>query len=178
MSHAIITKYIPQTNTKPARIMAKAEGVAALIILYSEAEDIALGRAEHKQGEATGGYSQQDVYKWAAEALCKCMGWSGDLIGGGLPDQSGYCFVFAPPENAIIRNLESQVKVQAKIIKSLEVESAELVATMENVLGEFVHVPGDIEGNKARTTAARIIGGPRAALARAMEAIDRAKAAR
>lgn len=175
---AIITKYIPPTNTKSARIKAKAEGVPALIISYSAAEDTALGRADHKQGERTGGYSQQDVYKGAAEALCKRMGWAGDLIGGGLPDQSGYCFVFAPPENLIIRNLESQVKVQAKIIKSLEVESAELVATMENVLNEFIHVPGDIEGNKARTTAARIIGGPRAALARAREAIEKAKAAR
>jgi hypothetical protein len=164
---AITTKYIPPTNTKPALIKAKAKGVAPLIMSYSTAEDLAGNRG-----------GTEAAHKAAALALRDRMDWAGDLIGGGLPDQSGYCFVFALPENAIIRNLESQVKVQAKIIKSLEVESAELVYTMENVLNESIHVPGDIEGNKARTTAARIIGGPRAALARAREAIEKAKAAK
>jgi hypothetical protein len=162
---AITTKYIPATNTKPARIKAKAEGVAAITYSYGKLEGMLPGT------------NTDDTYKKAAELYIAANGWSGDLIGGGLPDQSGYCFVFSPArqEKAIINNLESQVKVQAKIIKSLEVESAELVTTMKNVLNEFVHVPGDIEGNKARTTAARIIGGPRAALARAREAIEKAK---
>ena len=51
----------------------------------------------------------------------------------------------------------------------------ELLAALENVLNEFVHVPGDTKGNKARTVAAGIIGGPNAALARAREAIAKAK---
>lgn len=161
---AITTKYIPPTNTKPARIKAMAEGVPAITYSYGKLEGMLPGT------------NTDDTHKKAAELYIAANGWSGELIGGGLPDQSGYCFVFAPPENLIIRNLESQVKVQDKIIKSLENESAELVAAMENVLNEFVHVPGDIEGNKARTTAARIIGSPRAALARAREAIEKAKA--
>lgn len=60
-------------------------------------------------------------------------------------------------------------------IKELEEINAGMLAALENLLAEFVHVPGDTEGNKDRTTAARIIGGPNAALARAREAIEKAK---
>ena len=52
--------------------------------------------------------------------------------------------------------------------------AGELADALENILREFVHVPGDIKGNKDRTTAARIIGGPNAALARAREALEKA----
>lgn len=57
----------------------------------------------------------------------------------------------------------------------LMLAAPELLAALEMILAEFVHVPGDTAGNKARTIAARIIGGPNAALARAREAIEKAK---
>lgn len=57
----------------------------------------------------------------------------------------------------------------------LMLAAPDLLAALEMVLDAFIHVPGDIAGNKDRTTAARIIGGPNAALARAREAIEKAK---
>lgn len=35
------------------------------------------------------------AHRKAAEALCEELDWTGKLIGGSLPDESGYAFVFA-----------------------------------------------------------------------------------
>lgn len=72
---AIITKYKGPTNTRGSRIYASDGDRNRVSIPYPY----------ELSGEA--------VHREAAEALCRKMGWSTDLIGGGLKD--GYCFVFA-----------------------------------------------------------------------------------
>lgn len=70
---AIQTKYLPATNTKGSRIKATAEG-ATITIGYP-----------HE-------FNEMEAHAVAALALCKKMGWAGDLIGGGL--ENTYVFVF------------------------------------------------------------------------------------
>ena len=74
---AIITKYIPASNTKGSRIRASAEGVPSIFVPYPH--------------ELSG----EEVFKSAALALCAKHNWNHQLVGGGLPDQSGYAFCFA-----------------------------------------------------------------------------------
>ena len=74
---AIVTKYYGATNHRGARIVARAEGVKEQSIPYPY----------ELSGEA--------VHREAAVKLCVRMGWSTELCGGGLPDQSGYAFCFA-----------------------------------------------------------------------------------
>ena len=73
---AIKTEYLPCTNTRGSRIKATAEGVKPLSIPYPH----------ELSGSA--------VHAAAAVALCKRMGWTGTLVSGGLPDQSGEVFCF------------------------------------------------------------------------------------
>ena len=75
---AISAKYLPATNTKPARIKVQAEGVPHLIF-----DDYSTTRRE------------------AAERLCVKFGWSTDLIEGTLPN-GDTVFVFNP-HGALIR---------------------------------------------------------------------------
>ena len=76
---AIITKYHGPTNTRGSRITAKAEGVKGVSISYPY--DLS--------GEA--------CHLAAATALCEKYHWldkSVQLVGGGLPDETGYAFCF------------------------------------------------------------------------------------
>lgn len=82
---AIVTKYIPASNTKPSRIKAKAEGVPSVTITYSHDGD-----SSHRE---------------AALALCREHGWGETLISGGMPDQSGEVFVFADSLRRVIEGL-------------------------------------------------------------------------
>jgi hypothetical protein len=75
---AIITKYIPCTNTKGSRIKASD----------SDRNSITISYPYELSGEA--------VHKLAAIKLCEKMGWSTDLIGGDL--KNGYVFVFKNQE--------------------------------------------------------------------------------
>lgn len=71
---AIVTKYHGPTDTRGSRIVATdSDGNRASIPYPHELS----GEACHKK---------------AADALCAKMGWSGELIGGGL--KNGYVFVF------------------------------------------------------------------------------------
>ena len=72
---AITTKYLPATDTRGSRISAFDEDGNRITIPY----DCALS------GEA--------VHRKAAVALCRKMGWSDNLIGGGV--KGGYVFVFS-----------------------------------------------------------------------------------
>ena len=74
---AIITKYIPATDSKGSRIKATAEGVKSLSIPYP-----------HE-------LNSEEGHKLAASLLCERMEWKGELVSGGLPDQSGFahCFI-------------------------------------------------------------------------------------
>ena len=71
---AIITKYKGPTDTRVSRIYASDGDQNRVSIPYPY----------ELSGEA--------VHRAAAEALCTKMGWSKDLLGGGMKD--GYCFVF------------------------------------------------------------------------------------
>jgi hypothetical protein len=72
---AIITKYHGPTNTKGSRITATDE----------DGNRVTIPHPYELSGEA--------VHKAAADALCKKMGWAGNLIGGSL--KNGYVFTFA-----------------------------------------------------------------------------------
>lgn len=71
--HAIITKYLPATNTLGSRIKATAYA-GSVTIAYD--------------------YSGDACHRRAAQALCEKMGWPSDnWIEGGAPDNSGFAFV-------------------------------------------------------------------------------------
>jgi len=73
---AIVTKYHGATNTRGSRIGAKAYGGSILVPYKYELD-------------------AYENHERAAHALMKKLGWSGRLIGGSLPDDKGYAFVFA-----------------------------------------------------------------------------------
>jgi hypothetical protein len=73
---AIMTKYLPCTNSKGSRIKA-SDG---------DGNSITIGYPHELSGE--------EVFKKAAIALCDKMQWSNDLIGGGYKGE--YVFVFNP----------------------------------------------------------------------------------
>ena len=71
---AIQTKYLGATNFKPARIVAKAEGVASVTISYD---------SEFDEGEN---------HARAAKKLRDKMGWTGRMVGGGTDKGYSFCF--------------------------------------------------------------------------------------
>lgn len=76
---AILTKYLPYTNTKPSRIKA-----------YS-------GNGKHLLSHTVSIHSlpethDEDRHKHAAYLLAYKYNWNGSLIGGETPE--GYAFVF------------------------------------------------------------------------------------
>src|SRR4029077_1833210 len=76
MSQAIVTKYLPATNVKGSRI--KATAAAGSVTLHIDhALDI---EADHIR---------------TAKALASKFAWGGQWFMGGMPDDSGYCFVCA-----------------------------------------------------------------------------------
>lgn len=76
MPQAIITKYLPPTIAEGDRIKATC---------YSRSVTIS----------CQFGGDREARHLEAAKALCKELEWTGTLIGGSLPDESGYAFVFA-----------------------------------------------------------------------------------
>lgn len=79
---AIITKFIPCTNTKGAKIKATTgKGGQSLIINYP-----------HE-------LSTDEAHRAAAQALCDKMKWPGNLIDGGL-ETGEQVFVFEPRSHA------------------------------------------------------------------------------
>ncbi len=71
---AITTKYIPQTNTREARIRARA--AAGSIILHWD-----------------GALSIEENHRQAAIEYARRKDWPGTWFMGGSPDDSGYVFV-------------------------------------------------------------------------------------
>jgi len=71
---AILTKYIPCSNTRGSRIKAYDCDKNSVTIPYPH--------------ELSG----EDVYRLAAVRLCQKMGWDTDLIGGGLANGYAFCF--------------------------------------------------------------------------------------
>lgn len=73
---AITTKYVGPTNTKGGRIIASTENGIRHTISYP-----------HELSSEAG-------HRKAAEELRDKLGWSGELVAGGL--KRGFCFVFRP----------------------------------------------------------------------------------
>ena len=80
---AIFTKYHGPTNVKGARISASDEDGNRVVISYPY--------------ELSG----EDVHRAAADALCKKMNWTGNLVGGSYT--KGYVFTFGPDWQACTR---------------------------------------------------------------------------
>ena len=74
---AIITKYIPASNTRGSRIKATANGVPSITIPYPYDESGILA-----------------CHKIAAKMLCEKYNWQGELIAGDMPDETGFAFCF------------------------------------------------------------------------------------
>jgi hypothetical protein len=73
---AIQVKYLPWTETRPARYKAWTEGGNSITVSASGIPD---GR---------------DPWLFAATALCQKMNWSDNIVGGGLPNGDyAFCFV-------------------------------------------------------------------------------------
>lgn len=69
---AIITKYIPCTNTKPSRVKATCEAGSITLSWDSSGDD-------------------KLVHQGAARKLCQKLGWKGEMITGGT--KAFYCHV-------------------------------------------------------------------------------------
>lgn len=70
---AIVTKFLPTTNTKPGRVKATCQA-RSLIVSWDHGLDV---DANHSV---------------AAQALATAMGWGGTWHGGAMPS-GGYAFV-------------------------------------------------------------------------------------
>lgn len=80
---AIRTRYYGPTNTKGSRIVADA----------GRGRRVTIGYPHELSGAA--------CYALAAEALCKKMGWAGELVGGGYDDGgSDYYWCFLASDRA------------------------------------------------------------------------------
>ncbi len=73
---AIVTKYIGPSNTKGSRIKARS-AAGSLTVHLDNALNI------------------EDNHAKAAEALANKYKWPGEWHIGGMPDDTGYCFVCA-----------------------------------------------------------------------------------
>lgn len=71
---AIITKYLGPTNFRGSRIKATC-AARSITVSYDHALNLEKNHA------------------WAAEALARKLGWAGRWSQGGMPDDTGYCFV-------------------------------------------------------------------------------------
>lgn len=75
---AILTQYIAQTTCRPARIKAVAAmGQSVTVPVYIDIDE-----------------TDEQLHRRAAEALLAKMGWTGEMIGGGI--KGGCAFVFLP----------------------------------------------------------------------------------
>lgn len=100
---AIVTKYLPATSVKGSRIKASAEGVPSVIISYP--------------------HEAHDPHREAALTLCRKYKWGEDIVGGGLPDQTGECFVF-------VGHLVNPLRLLLSVEGTVTVQCG--VATMES----------------------------------------------
>ena len=74
---AIVTTYRGPTDTRGSSITARAEGVRPVRVPYPYDLDV------------------DAAHEFAAHALMKRYGWTGRIIGGGLPDGRSVAWVFA-----------------------------------------------------------------------------------
>lgn len=77
MRQAIVTKYLGPTNHKGARVKASAQA-GSVTIPWDHALDV---EANHTA---------------AARYYLDKHNWSDEIVGGAMPDDTGYCFVIVP----------------------------------------------------------------------------------
>lgn len=77
---AIQTRYLPFTNTKPARIKVWAEGVPSITISVEKLR--------------SQGVLLDDPHVTAAKILCRKYSWETSLVSGVLPN-GDWCHCFA-----------------------------------------------------------------------------------
>lgn len=80
---AITTKYIGPSNTKGSRIKATA-AAGSITIHYDDS------------------LNSERAHAKAAEALANKFKWKGSYYQGGMPNDSGYCFVHCEDKPAFI----------------------------------------------------------------------------
>lgn len=73
---AITTKHAGPTNTRGSRIIVRAEGGPAKSYGYDDALNV------------------EENHIQAAKQYRDARGWTGEMVGGGMPDGTGYCFCF------------------------------------------------------------------------------------
>ena len=96
---AITTKFHGPTNTKGARITAKASNGHSITLDY------------HGIDAST----DEAKYKHTAYALCKKMAWGGTLLGGGTAD--GFVFVFVPASvSSCVRRRINEIESKQPIL--------------------------------------------------------------
>jgi hypothetical protein len=82
MKQAIKTRYLPCTNTKPSRIKAVCEADSVIISYDHELDnETAHLKACHTLQRKIADKTQNNQ-------------WNRPVIGGALPKNEGYCFVF------------------------------------------------------------------------------------
>lgn len=80
---AITTTYFGATNTKPAKIIARSASGIRVSVSYDSS------------------LNADDMHRVAAEKLCAKLGWTGDLVQGGLNDRSEV-FVFVDDTGVLV----------------------------------------------------------------------------
>ncbi len=75
MRQAIVTKYLGPTDSRGSRVKATCQA-GSVTLSWDDAKD------------------SDENHTAAAVALCKRLGWRGELHGGGLPDGRGNAYVF------------------------------------------------------------------------------------
>jgi hypothetical protein len=74
MRQAIVTKYLGPTNTRGSRISVRAQA-GRRIYAWDDGLDV------------------DENHTVAAHRFANTMGWSTRLVGGAMPDNTGYVFV-------------------------------------------------------------------------------------
>jgi len=92
---AIITKYLPATNTRGSRIKASCERGSVTI---SYPYELAMGEEVHRHGAKCllAKFNAEDKAKYGGEC-----GWNRPFVSGGLPDGSWAHVFVVPTESGV-----------------------------------------------------------------------------
>lgn len=72
---AILTRYLPPTNYRGSRVAVRSGNGHRMIVSWDHELDVS---GNHRA---------------AALALCRKMGWTGDLASGGTENGAAHCFI-------------------------------------------------------------------------------------
>jgi hypothetical protein len=134
---AILTKYIPATNYKPSRIKAWCERGSITIGYPHEASGGVEGAHTTAAKALTDKFVAEDLKRWdEAQAphldkhVISDSPWNDPMICGGLPNNTGFCFVFLPrcyqalhtaaiAANIVVQNERPDGSIAADLCKAL-----------------------------------------------------------